>query len=144
MGQLASGAFDGSGTGVFPGGAAERKVICSYDFAVQGGAVSSIVIGTLPAGSSVIGGHMVVETAIVGAGATAGIDSEATSDLVTAAAVSGAPWSTTGRKAINPKRNTPESSAVVTTVARNVVLTITAAVLTAGKFKLHLYVENAV
>lgn len=143
MGQTASGAFDGSGTGVFTGGANERTVVCAYDFAVQGGAVSSIAIGTLPLGVIVTGGFMLVETAIVGAGATAAIDSEATSDIVTAAAVSGAPWSTTGKKAINPKTNTPESTSVTTTAARNVNLTITAAVLTAGKFKLFLYVQNA-
>lgn len=143
MGQLSSGAFDGSGTGVFPGGAGDRTVVCAYDFAVQGGAVSSIVIGSLPLGTIICGGFMLVETAIVGAGATAGIDSEATSDIVTAAAVAGAPWSTTGKKAINPKYNTPESTSITTTAARNVVLTITAAVLTAGKFKLYLFVQNA-
>jgi len=119
-------------------------MVCQYDFATHGGAVSSIVIGTLPAGAIVTGGFMLVETGIVGAGATAGIDSEATSDIVTAAAVSGAPWSTTGKKAINPKMSTPESTSITTTVARNVVLTITAAVLTAGKFKLFLWVQNAV
>ena len=126
------------------GGAAERTIVCQYDFAVHGGAVSSIAIGTLPTGVSVVGGFMVVETVVAGAGATVGIDSEATSDIVTAAAVSGAPWSTTGKKAINPKRNTPESTSVTTTQLRSINVTITAAVLTAGKFKLYLYVQNAV
>lgn len=140
MGQTASGAFDGSGTGTFSGGM-ERDVICRYDFAKQLGAVGSIVIGTVPAGALIQGGKMIVDAGgIVGAGATAGIDVEATSDIVTAAAVSGAPWSTAGKKAINPKGNTPESSSVLTTVARNVVLTITAAPLTAGSFTLYLKV----
>mgnify|MGYP001561307687 CR=1 FL=1 len=143
MGQTASGAFDGSGVGVFPGGASERTVICSYDFAVHGGAVSSIAIGRIPSGSYIVGGFMLIETAVVGAGATVGIDSEATSDIVTAAAVAGAPWSTTGKKAINPKVNTPETTSVTLTADRNINLTITAAVLTAGKLKLFLMVQNA-
>lgn len=142
MGQLASGAFDGSGTGVFPGGGNERTVICAWDFAVQGGAVSNIVIGKLPNGAVVTGGWLDVETIVVGAGATAGIDGNATSDIVTAAALAGAPWTTTGRKVLNPLIQTP-STWLTMTADRNVQLAITAAPLTAGKFKLYLIVQNA-
>src|SRR5688572_20345008 len=110
MGQLASGAFDGSGTGVFTGGGQARWVSAEYDFAVHGGAQGSIVIGNLPSGLSVIGGYMNVETAPVGAGASIGITIEAAGDVVAVAAIAGAPWSTTGKKAILPKRNTPEAS----------------------------------
>lgn len=141
MGQLASGAFDGSGTGVFHGGSQSRWMVAEYDFAKHGGAQASHVIGNLPAGATVIGGFMNVETAPVGAGASIGVTLEAAGDIVTVAAIAGAPWSTTGRKAINPKRNTPESSAVVTTVARNLLFVTSAVNLTAGKVQLHLEVR---
>ena len=139
MGQLASGAFDGSGTGVFSG-ARTRLVFCNYDFAVQGGAVGTIKLGSLPTGCRIVGGHMEVATIVASSGGSAGIDSEATSDVVTSAATSGAPWSTTGKKAINPKRNTPETTSITTTQARDVLLNITTGAVTAGKFTLILEV----
>lgn len=143
MGQHASGAFDGIGTGVFPGGSAIRTVTAEYSFARHGGAVSSIVIGALPAGTSVIGGYMNVETAPVGAGASIGITLESAGDIVAVAAIVGAPWSSTGKKAIIPKRNTPETTSVTTTVARNLLFVISGAVLTAGKVQLYLEVQGA-
>ena len=143
MGQLASGAFDGMGTGVFTGGSTIRTVTAEYSFARHGGAISSITIGSLPAGHRVVGGYMNVETVPVGAGASIGITLEGAGDIVTVAAIVGAPWSTTGLKAINPKRNTPESTSVLTTVARNLLFVISGAVLTAGKVQVYLEVQGA-
>ena len=139
MGQSSSGVFDGQGTGTFAASGQSRWVTMEYDFARHGGAQSSIVIGTLAAGTAVIGGYMNVETVPVGVGASIGVTAEAAGDVVAVAAIAGAPWSTTGRKAILPKRNTPEAaSTIVATVARNVLFVISAADLTAGKVQLHL------
>lgn len=143
MGQTSSGAFDGSGTGTFAGGSALRTVFCEYDFAKHGGATSSIVIGNLPAGTWILGGFMNVETAPVGAGASIGITSEGAGDIVAVAAIAGAPWSTTGKKAIVPKRNTPESTSILTTAARDILFVISAVALTAGKVQLYLEVMGA-
>lgn len=143
MGQHASGAFDGMGTGVFPGGSDVRTIVAEYDFAKHGGAEGSIVIGNLPSGTWILGGFMNVETAPVGAGASIGISSEGAGDIVAVAAIAGAPWSTTGKKAIVPKRNTPESTSILTTAARNIAFVISAADLTAGKVQLYLEVMGA-
>lgn len=144
MGQLASGAFDGSGTGVFPGGAQSRWITATYDFAVHGGAEGEIVIGSVPSGTIIIGGYMLVETAVLGDGASVAVQVESANDIQTAAAISGAPWSTTGKKAIVPKRNTPESSSITTTAARNILAVISGAVVTAGKFQVRLEVQGAI
>lgn len=142
MGQLANGAFDGSGTGVFTGGGQDRWLTFEYSFTKHGGAISSIAIGSLPASTTVIGGFMNVETAPVGAGASIGITAESAGDIVAVAAIAGAPWSTTGKKAIVPKRNTPEAATTfTTTVARDILFVISAFALTAGKVQLHLEVR---
>lgn len=86
---------------------------------------------------------MNVETAPVGAGASIGISSEGAGDIVAVAAIVGAPWSTTGKKAIVPKRNTPESTSILTTAARNIAFVISGADLTAGKVQLYLEVMGA-
>ena len=143
MGQTASGAFDGVGTGVFTGGSQSRFMPLEYDFARHGGAEGSIVIGSLPSGTWIIGGFMNVETAPVGVGASIGISSEGAGDIVAVAAIAGAPWSTTGKKAIVPKRNTPESTSILTTAARNISFVISGADLTAGKVQLYLEVMGA-
>lgn len=106
-----------------------------YSFAVDGGAVSTIALmGTtgIPSGSIILGGFMEVTTAVVGAGASAGIQIEAGGDTVAVAAVSGAPWSTTGRKSIIPAFT--GATTLKTTAARDISLVISAAVLTAGVF----------
>ena len=143
MGQLASGAFDGMGAGVFSGGGQSRFIVAEYSFATHGGATSSIAIGNVPLGTQVIGGYMNVETAPVGAGASIGVTLEAAGDIVAVAAIVGAPWSTTGRKAIIPNRNTPETTSVVTTADRNLLFVISGAVLTAGKVQIYLEVMGA-
>lgn len=142
MGQTASGVFDGSGTGVFRGGGATRTIEASYSFAKHGGAQASHIIGNVPSGVTVLGGYMIVDTAPVGAGASIGITLEAAGDIVAVAAINGAPWSTTGKKAIIPKRNTPETTSVTTTVARNILFVTSAADLTAGIVRLFLEVHG--
>lgn len=143
MGQLSSGAFDGSGAGVFPGGGGVRQRLFSYDFAVHGGATGTISIGSIPSGSRIRGGFLDVVTALTSGGAASvGIDSQGTGDIVATALISGAPWSTAGAKAIIPKANTPEAS-ILMTADRNVSINITVANLTAGKFNLYLDVQGA-
>lgn len=143
MGQTASGAFDGSGTGVFSGGAQSRWITATYDFAVHGGAEGDIVIGSVPLGTIIIGGYMLVETVVEGVGASVAVTVEGAGDIQAAAAISGAPWSTTGKKAIVPKRNTPETTSITTTAARNILAVISGADLTAGKFQVRLEVQGA-
>jgi hypothetical protein len=91
---------------------------------------------TLPIHAVVIGGFFDVNTVFHSAGADAGsiaISVEGANDIQAAAAVSGAPYSTIGRKAIVPKSNTPESTSVKCTAARAITCTVAGQVLTAGK-----------
>lgn len=112
-----------------------------YDFAVDGGAVGSITLrsvnaagAALPVGAVIMGGYVEVLTAVTSGGAaTVAINSEGAGDMVAAAAVSGAPWSTTGRKSVIPVFT--GATTVKTTAARNLVATIATAALTAGKFR---------
>lgn len=106
-----------------------------YDFAVDGGAVSTIALtsGTpIPSGSYILGGFLEVATIVAGSGASVAIQVEGANDIVAAAAVSGAPWSTTGRKSIVPAFT--GATVVKTTADRNISAVISAAVLTAGVF----------
>lgn len=112
----------------------------NYSFAADGGAVSTIALmgaTAIPSGSVILGGFMEVTTAVVGAGATAAIQVEGAGDIIAAAAVSGAPWSTTGRKSVVPAFT--GATTVKTTAARDISLVITAAVLTAGVFTVVLF-----
>lgn len=109
-----------------------------YDFAVDGGAVSSITLrgGTIPASSLVIDARVDVTTLVTGgAGATVSLDLEAAADLRAAATLATSPTlSTTGVKALlNP---------VKTSAARSVVATVAVNALTAGVFSVYVtYVE---
>jgi hypothetical protein len=97
---------------------------------------------TLPAHAIVVGGFMDVNTPFTSENtnnATIAIHVEGANDIQTAAAVSGAPWSTKGRKAIVPKANTPESTSVKTTVARQVTATVATSELLTGKVTGYLY-----
>lgn len=114
-----------------------------YDFAVDGGAVGTItlrasgddVLGNeIPAGSVITGGYIEVDTLLTSGGAaTVAVASEAAGDLLAAAAVSGAPWSTTGRKSIIPAAT--GATTVKTTARRNLAVAVATAALTAGKFR---------
>lgn len=105
-----------------------------YDFSVDGGAVGDIAIGPtgqIPAGAYITGGFVEVDTAVTGGGsAELAIKVEGAADIVASAAVSGAPWSTTGRKDIVP--DATGSTVVKTTAAGTITATVATAALTAG------------
>lgn len=104
-----------------------------YSFAVDGGAVGSTdcTVESLPANAVVLGGFVEVDTACTSGGSgTLAITLESAGDIVAAAAVSGAPWSTTGRKSVIPVFT--GATVVKTTAARKIVATIATAALTAG------------
>jgi hypothetical protein len=114
----------------------------SYDFAVDGGLVSTIVLrsddGDIPNGSVIEGGFIDVQTILASVGAPTGaLQAEAAGDLQAAAAFNGAPWSTVGRKSIIPAFT--GATTVKATAVRNPAFVIAAAALTGGKFDLVLY-----
>src|SRR4030042_4159095 len=84
----------------------------------------------------VVGGFFDVNTLFTSAGGNAGtiaISVEGANDIQTAAAVSGAPYSSIGRKAIVPKANTPESTSIKTTASREITCTVAVQALLTGK-----------
>lgn len=100
---------------------------------------------TLPAHAIVVGGFVDVNTAFTGeANASLAIHVQTANDIITASAVSGAPYSTIGRKAITPKANTPESTSVKASEAREITCTVGTAALTAGKLTGYLYYVEGV
>jgi hypothetical protein len=119
-----------------------KTVVGEYDFAVDGGAISSITLrgsnaigNSVPAGSVVLSGYVEVDTLVgAGAGATIGITLEGAGDIVAATVFSGAPWSTTGRKSIIPVGT--GAASVKTTVARSLVAVIGTNTVTSGKFRI--------
>jgi len=132
---------DADGLGVL------RVARATYDLAVAAnrtvGAHASAV--ELPAQAIVVGGFMEVNTALTGeANATLAVSILSADDIQAAAAVNGAPWSTTGRKAIVPKANTPESTSIKLTAAKKITFTVGTAALLTGKVTVYLYyVEGA-
>lgn len=114
-----------------------------YDFAVDGGAISTITLrassddmlgNEIPIGSIIEGGYIEVDTILASAGApTVAVNSEAAGDILAAAAFNGAPWSTTGRKSILEAFT--GATVVKTTVKRSLAIAIAAATLTGGKFR---------
>jgi hypothetical protein len=122
-----------------------RGVRVRYDFAVEGGGVGTIGLAgatVVPSGAVVLGGFVDVVTPPTSGGAgTLALQVEAAGDLVAAAAVSGAPWSTTGRKSVLPVFT--GASSLKTTAARDISAVIAAAALTAGVVDVYLfYVET--
>jgi hypothetical protein len=100
-----------------------------------------LVGAALPAKAIIVGGVVQVNTVFTSAGGNTGtvaVGVEAAGDCVTAAAVSGAPWSTTGLKAVTPKANTPETTGIPTTVARQVQVTVAGQALLTGKMTINL------
>lgn len=111
----------------------------TYSFAVNGGGTGTIAMTgeTLPVNAVVIGGVMDVTTAVTGSGATVAVQLQAANDIISAAAVSGAPWSTTGLKAIVPVFTNATYKKVATT-AKTPSLVVTSAALDGGVVNLHL------
>jgi hypothetical protein len=100
---------------------------------------------SIPANAIVMGGFFDVNEPFGSAAdtSTIAISVEGANDIQTAAAVSGAPYSTIGRKAIVPKINTPESTSVKTTVEREITCTVAVQALELGKLTGYLiYVEG--
>jgi hypothetical protein len=90
----------------------------------------------LPINAVIIGGFVETNTVFTSAGGNAGtiaISVMSANDIINAAACSGAPWSSIGLKAIIPKNNTPESTGIKVTSAKEIVCTVAGQVLTAGK-----------
>lgn len=118
-----------------------RVARASYDFAVDGGVAGTIALlgaTSIPANAVIVGGLVRVTAALTSAGAaTAALQVEAADDIVAAALVSGAPWSSTGRKSIIPAFT--GATSVLTSVARDVSLVIATAALTAGAFDVFLF-----
>lgn len=118
-------------------------IAATYDFAVDGGAISTIpLIGAaaIPSGAVIVGGYVDVITPLTSGGAaTIAAQVEAANDILTAVAV--ASW-TAGRKNILPSPTTgalTASTAVKTTAARDISIVIAAAALTAGAFRVVLF-----
>lgn len=111
-----------------------------YSFATDGGAAGTLTLrgDTLPSGALVLGGYIDVTTALTSGGAaTVALQLEGAGDLQAAAAITGAPWSTTGRKSIVPAFT--GATSVLTTAARAVAAVIAVAALTAGAFDVYLF-----
>jgi len=100
---------------------------------------------TLPANAIVVGGFFEVNTAFTtAASGQLAIHVQAANDIQTATVVSSSPFSSTGRKAIVPKANTPESTSIKLTTAREITCTVSVGALSAGKLTGYLYyVEGA-
>ena len=121
-----------------------RVARATYDFAEHGGAISAIGLGvTIPDNAIVCGGFIDVVTTCTTAAADAGtmaIHVQSANDIVTATAVSagGNIWDA-GLHPIVPKANTPESTGIKLTAAREITATIATQAFTAGKFNVFLY-----
>ena len=101
----------------------------------------------IPAHSIIVGGFFDVNTKFdsdAGDNGTIAISVQAANDIQTAAAVSGAPYSTIGRKAIVPKANTPESTSVKTSAAKEITCTVAVEPLLTGKLTGYLYYVEGV
>jgi hypothetical protein len=128
-------------TGGYPQASDLKVARGRYDFAVDGGAAGDIDLTSsaqIPAGSYITHGFVEVDTAVTSGGAaTVAVKVEGAADIVAAAAVSGAPWSTTGRKSIVPAAT--GATSVKTTAARKIQATVATADLTAGAFDVVLF-----
>lgn len=130
---------------VIEGTGALKTYIGEWDFAVDGGVIGTITLrqvnpsaGPIPNGAVIEMGYVDVQTLLTSGGAgTGAVQAESAGDMVAAAAVSGAPWSTTGRKSIIPVGT--GASSVKTTAQRSPAFVIAAVNLTAGKIQVVLF-----
>jgi hypothetical protein len=119
---------------------ARYTVHAEYDFAADGGVQGDIAMRgqKVPQGVAIVDSLIKVLTAPTSGGAaTIAIKTEGAADVQSAAAISGAPWSTLGSK-----RGTldADTTPVTTTAERTPTITVATADLTAGKFVLVLTV----
>ena len=119
-----------------------RVAQATWDYAVDGGAISAIGLGiTIPANSIIVGSIIDVQTTCTSAGADAGtgaLSVAGANDIVTAIAISDGtnPWDQ-GLHAGKPVFTA--ATAVKTTSAAEVTFTIAGQVFTAGKFVVNLF-----
>lgn len=110
----------------------------TYSFAVSGGAVGTIALpgASIPSGAIVRGGWInVITPPTSGGAATVSVGVEAAGDLQAAAVISGAPWSTVGRKNVTPGYT--GATSIATTAARSISIAVAVAALTAGVFEVY-------
>ena len=130
---------------IIEGTTTPKSVQAEYDFAVDGGAVSTITLrsapdagdnqgNTIPVGSVITHGYIDVLTAVASATGTVAVTAESAADMLAATGQAGL---TLGRKSIVPAAT--GATAVKTTAARSISITIATAVLTAGKFRVVLF-----
>lgn len=128
------------------GGTQDVKVYSGeYDFAVDGGAIGTIPLraspgsqGPIPNGAIILGGLMEVDTLFTtGSAAQMAITVEGAGDIIAATVVSGAPYSTTGRKSITPAFT--GATSVKTTADRAPSAVISVGTVTAGKMRVILF-----
>lgn len=99
---------------------------------------------TIPDKAIVVGGFVNVLTTFQSTAggtdkATIALSVEGAGDLVAAVAIeTGTPWDA-GRRALIPKANTPESTSILLTAARELTATVAVAALTAGKLEVFVY-----
>jgi hypothetical protein len=97
---------------------------------------------TIPDNAIIVGGFIEVLTTFTSAtdAGTVAIHANGANDIVSAIAISngGNPWDA-GLHAIIPKANTPESTGIKLTAARNITATVAVEALTAGKATIFLY-----
>lgn len=123
---------------IIEGTTGRKTLIGEYDFAVDGGAVGTITLrgvdsvgNSVSAGSVITGGYIDVLTGVASATGTVAIQIESAGDLL--AAVSPTAALTVGRKSIIPAGT--GATAIKTTAARSLTLTVAVAALTAGKLR---------
>jgi len=111
-----------------------------YDATVDSGAIGTVAMRgpQLPVNAIAVAGFMEVITSPVGSGASIAIQLQAANDVVAAAAISGAPWSTGGIKAIVPVWSDMTKAIKVTSSAKTPSLVITSHLLSTGKINLFL------
>jgi hypothetical protein len=111
-----------------------------YRFDREGGAVGTVFLlgPTLPEGAIIKDAYIDVLTVPTSGGAaTVALGFETTTDVNAADAISGAPWSATGRVDADALELGTESGYVKLTAARGLRMTIGTAALTAGRFAVH-------
>jgi hypothetical protein len=151
QGTLASPLWNifGGATAGLAGLGAVGNAKATYSFATDGGAIGTITplnSPTIPLGAIILGGVLEVQTIAASGGAATiavGLGSGAqVASLVAAAAFNGAPWSTTGMKAIIPVFTV--ATYVKAAAATRLTFTIAAATLTGGIFNVNVaYIQGS-
>ena len=110
---------------------------CTYTFGTDAATGTvALTAKSLPVGATIVGGYLDVTTALTGTG-NAALQVQAANDIVSATAISGAPWSTISKTAIIPVWTFATWVTLATSAKQpSVVLTGT---LTAGVFNLYLF-----